>query len=618
MSENKVKAYDESYMDELEITTADDLYKNENEGFVFISYCSKNKETVFRDVVIPMQKEYGLRVYADKAFDYKNDEWVNQMQENLAASQAVLIFVSNEYVCSYACFLEVLTAVQEDIPILPIYIDENPIAGDSEKVLSISNNTRGAFEDIANQLNIKLLLENKIGTPSKELLNVMAGYLKLKNPIQNNKLKEKLLSQKFTGMLKELAPIKHSINKSRDALISCINDTIKSKNCPVFSELSVNENKTKDSKAVKANDTVSVKTAVTKKPIQEKEEASTDVKTDIIEKAESADAVKKGNEIYSVCGKEFTGNQSKMMTDVMKYIIEKHFDMLDILEQKLTSVSKKSISELKKAGVNYFNTGSEFTYQGQIYSVGTSYDHSAKMSQIRNAIMLTGENPSDFVVDGLFNEQQLEKAMLCYNNVNNSDSSKEVAAIARKQGDEVNRIGNQEFTGNQSQVLTDAMKKQFEMARLLNNNVNNPDSSENVATIARKQGDEVYRIGNQEFTGNQSKMMTDAMKFIIERHFDMLDILEQKLTSVSKKPISELKKAGVNYFNTGSEFTYQGQIYSVGTSYDRSAKMSQIRNAILLTAEEPQKFDINGLFNEEQFEEAEMRYYEVFSEGAEE
>lgn len=87
MSENKVKAYDESYMDEQEITTADDLYKNENEGFVFISYCSKNKETVFRDVVIPMQKKYGLRVYADKAFDYKNDEWVNQMQENLAASQ---------------------------------------------------------------------------------------------------------------------------------------------------------------------------------------------------------------------------------------------------------------------------------------------------------------------------------------------------------------------------------------------------------------------------------------------------------------------------------------------------------------------------------------------------
>ena len=252
------------------------------------------------------------------------------------------------------------------------------------------------------------------------------------------------------------------------------------------------------------------------------------------------------------------------MIDVMKYIIENHFDMLDILEQKLTSVSKKAISELKKAGVNYFNTGSEFTYQGQIYSVGTSYDRSAKMSQIRNAIMLTGENPSDFVIDGLFNEQQLEKAMLCYNNVNSSDSSEEVAAIARKQGDEV------------------------------------------------------YRIGNQEFTGNQSKMMTDAMKYIIEKHFDMLDILEQKLTSVSKKPISELKKAGVNYFNSGSEFTYQGQIYSVGTSYGRNEKLAQIRNAIMLTGEEPQKFDINGLFNEKQFEEAEMRYYELFSEMAEE
>lgn len=113
-------------------------------------------------------------------------------------------------------------------------------------------------------------------------------------------------------------------------------------------------------------------------------------------------------------------------------------------------------------------------------------------------------------------------------------------------------------------------------------------------------------------------MMIDVIKYIIENHFDMLDILEQKLTSVSKKAISELKKAGINYFNTGSEFTYQGQIYSVGTSYGRNEKLAQIRNAIMLTAEEPQKFDINGLFNEKQFEEAEMRYYELFSEMAEE
>ena len=83
------------------------------------------------------------------------------MQENLAASQAVLIFVSNEYVCSYACFLEVLTAVQEDIPILPIYIDNNPKAGDREKDLRISNNTRGTFEDIAKQLDINLELQKK-------------------------------------------------------------------------------------------------------------------------------------------------------------------------------------------------------------------------------------------------------------------------------------------------------------------------------------------------------------------------------------------------------------------------------------------------------------------------
>ncbi len=83
------------------------------------------------------------------------------MQENLAASQAVLIFVSNEYVCSYACFLEVLTAVQKDIPILPIYIIIIPKQVIVKKDLRISNNTRGAFEDIAKQLDINLELEKK-------------------------------------------------------------------------------------------------------------------------------------------------------------------------------------------------------------------------------------------------------------------------------------------------------------------------------------------------------------------------------------------------------------------------------------------------------------------------
>lgn len=56
----------------------------------------------------------------------------------------------------------------------------------------------------------------------------------------------------------------------------------------------------------------------------------------------------------------------------------------------------------------------------------------------------------------------------------------------------------------------------------------------------------------------------------------------------------------------------------MGTSYGRNEKLAQIRNAIMLTGEEPQKFDINGLFNGKQFEEAEMRYYELFSEMAEE
>jgi hypothetical protein len=55
----------------------------------------------------------------------------------------------------------VLTAVQEDIPILPIYIIIIPKQVIVKKDLRISNNTRGAFEDIAKQLDINLELEKK-------------------------------------------------------------------------------------------------------------------------------------------------------------------------------------------------------------------------------------------------------------------------------------------------------------------------------------------------------------------------------------------------------------------------------------------------------------------------
>ena len=66
---------------------------------------------MFKQAVIPLQQQYGLHVYADKAFDKLNDKWIVPMLRNVRGSDLMLVFVSQNYIESYACFLELLTAV---------------------------------------------------------------------------------------------------------------------------------------------------------------------------------------------------------------------------------------------------------------------------------------------------------------------------------------------------------------------------------------------------------------------------------------------------------------------------------------------------------------------------
>lgn len=88
--------------------------------YVFISYASDDWEMVFKSVIVPLQKQYGLRVYADKAFDRKNSKWTVEMQRNINGAAMVLVFVSQAYIESYACFLELFTAAYGEVE--PIFL----------------------------------------------------------------------------------------------------------------------------------------------------------------------------------------------------------------------------------------------------------------------------------------------------------------------------------------------------------------------------------------------------------------------------------------------------------------------------------------------------------------
>ncbi len=102
-------------------------------------------------------------------------------------------------------------------------------------------------------------------------------------------------------------------------------------------------------------------------------------------------------EHYSIFGKEHTGTQSEMMIDVLKTLMEKHFDKREELA-KLSAIKLDSLANLRAGEINYFKGGKEFEYNGIVYSIGTSFGKDAKMSVIRRAIKICNESQDIFVV----------------------------------------------------------------------------------------------------------------------------------------------------------------------------------------------------------------------------
>ena len=78
-----------------------------------------------------MQKQYGLRVYADKAFDKVNDKWIVPMLRNVRGSDIFVAFISQSYIESYACFLELLTAVNNRKKLVVVSLEEQLHLGDT-------------------------------------------------------------------------------------------------------------------------------------------------------------------------------------------------------------------------------------------------------------------------------------------------------------------------------------------------------------------------------------------------------------------------------------------------------------------------------------------------------
>ncbi|MBQ9142128.1 MAG: toll/interleukin-1 receptor domain-containing protein, partial [Lachnospiraceae bacterium] len=179
--------------EELKITTCDDDLGDIREGYVFISYSSADENIVFNNIVVPLQEKYGLRVYCDKNFEnHATQKWTRQMFENLRDAKLCLAFVSNTYISSYACFLEILTAVCNDIPILIIQLDK-PQASTSTEQKTISSSTVSQFKEIEEMLNLK--------ERDKHVSYTLLCYKQLKGQIEDGSIRISNLTKEFCKYL---------------------------------------------------------------------------------------------------------------------------------------------------------------------------------------------------------------------------------------------------------------------------------------------------------------------------------------------------------------------------------------------------------------------------------
>ncbi len=197
---------------------------SQRKPYVFISYASDNWEAVFKSAVVPMQRQYGLRVYADKAFDKVNDKWIVPMLRNARGADVIIAFISQSYIESYACFLELLTAVNNKKPIVFVSLEDPLHLGDTTDLPVIE---RGAKNEILNQgANISTNTNNT----SNDIMRAMkSAYTSMSTLLEQDALSRYDISDAFINFFRDAAINRKTIND-----LGAVRRTIKSVSRDVF------------------------------------------------------------------------------------------------------------------------------------------------------------------------------------------------------------------------------------------------------------------------------------------------------------------------------------------------------------------------------------------------
>ena len=387
---------------DLKITT----YK-EKEGYVFISYSSDDSDEVFNEYVLPLQEKYGLRVFCDMDFQNRaTQNWTTQMKENLEKAQVCIIFISDTYVSSYACLLEVLFATIKKIPIIKVML-KKPTEADDDTEREISGYTVKQFDIIGRRLEYEGFKE------------AASCYLDIVEYIENGKISKYHVSKAFIDYLPK---IKGNHIQNANGLLAIKNSIEEVQNKESFYEVTKAEQLENVEKRVEP-------TEVSK----EKEEAS----------------VTRGVN-YVLYGEKYTGNHTEIMCKTFKKVLEKHPEFIDKAIEALSCLSKIDYSDKNKYEKvpGYFKACNTIDVHGRIICVGTNLVMEAKLKYVTRLLALVGENSDVLHIEGY----ELPDINLI------KDSKCVSAEITEKRSDEKYLISGVMKEGNQAKMMWDVFE----------------------------------------------------------------------------------------------------------------------------------------------------------------
>lgn len=512
--------------------------KDGEKCYVFISYKSDDWEIVLTEIVYKLVNEYGLNVYYDGSFDLHNNSWVEQMPENMNSykCKGILAFLDDKYATSYATLMELMHSQTYDgggnsgLPVIPVNLDD--------------------LHDIK-EINPKLGDENTG-------LGVEVYSDGTKN---NNYMAERNLFENDYDEIDYIFEMANSNGVSKKKIY---------RKGEVFKKVKCSEmvNRLLASKGYNTN-------------MYSPSEA---FYSSLVKKIKSTC----GSEVFSVIDKNIAATQTIPVT--VENVAPAEKPVQEAAKPQTAPEPDAPTPGGEQAKTKSATSTGDITYT--IY--GREYTHN-QANMMLNVFAKVLQKHPDAVGKILADP---EKPLIrCVSRVNYElPENKTDPMPSRYNAGCYFDIGGGIFVGtslnypeklrNISQLLT-ICGEDFSILR--SDQIELPSS---VKTKASGSGDEVYSIYGEQRSGNQTQMMVDVLKFLVEKHFDKREKLAE-LLAINLAPMSELSDS--TYFRTGNEFSYNGVTYSIGTSFGRQDKLKQIIKAVKICGEDIAQFQIEGL-----------------------